>query len=195
MRPNAPQSNQPEWFCYDTQICGKDWKVKSVISAYVHTMDRLADFIGSFTKYLIYVMIAVLLFDVISDKAFGFVQNWTVEMAQFILAGFYFLAGPSTLKNEQHVRLDLYYGTLSPRRQARLDMFTIWIVIFYLGVMLWGAISSLQYSWATNQKLPSLWAPSLVPIKVLMVVCIALMILQCIAIFFKDIAKSRGEVL
>jgi TRAP-type mannitol/chloroaromatic compound transport system permease small subunit len=166
----------------------------SVIRSYVRFMDRISDFIGSFAMYLIYLMIAVLLFDVVSDKAFGFVQNWTVETAQFTLAAFYFLAGPKTLKNDQHVRLDLIYANLSERGKARIDMVTVWIVIFYLAVMLWGAVSSLQYSWATNQRLPSLWAPSLVPIKILMVTCLVLMILQCIAIFFKDVAKARGKV-
>ena len=166
----------------------------SVIRSYVRFMDRISDFIGSFAMYLIYLMIAVLLFDVVSDKAFGFVQNWTVETAQFTLAAFYFLAGPKTLKSDQHVRLDLIYANLSERGKARIDMVTVWIVIFYLAVMLWGAVSSLQYSWATNQRLPSLWAPSLVPIKILMVTCLVLMILQCIAIFFKDVAKARGKV-
>lgn len=166
----------------------------AVIRSYVSLMDRLAEFIGAFAKYLIYLMIGVLLFDVVSDKAFGFVQNWTVETAQFTLAAFYFLAGPKTLKDDSHVRLDLIYANLSDRTKAWIDMITIWIVTFYLSVMLWGSISSLQYSWATNQRLPSLWAPSLVPIKVLMTVCLVLMILQCFAIFFKDLARARGKV-
>lgn len=166
----------------------------AVIRSYVSLMDRLAEFIGAFAKYLIYLMIGVLLFDVVSDKAFGFVQNWTVETAQFTLAAFYFLAGPKTLKDDSHVRLDLIYANLSDRAKAWIDMITIWIVTFYLSVMLWGSISSLQYSWATNQRLPSLWAPSLVPIKVLMTICLMLMILQCFAIFFKDLARARGKV-
>ena len=166
----------------------------AVIRSYVSLMDRLAEFIGAFAKYLIYLMIGVLLFDVVSDKAFGFVQNWTVETAQFTLAAFYFLAGPKTLKDDSHVRLDLIYANLSDRTKAWIDMITIWIVTFYLSVMLWGSISSLQYSWATNQRLPSLWAPSLVPIKVLMTICLVLMVLQCFAIFFKDLARARGKV-
>jgi TRAP-type mannitol/chloroaromatic compound transport system permease small subunit len=166
----------------------------AVIRSYVGFMDRLAEFIGAFAKYLIYLMIGVLLFDVVSDKAFGFVQNWTVETAQFTLAAFYFLAGPKTLKDDSHVRLDLIYANFSDRGKALIDMITVWIVTFYLAVMLWGSVSSLQYSWATNQRLPSLWAPSLVPIKVLMTACLVLMILQCIAIFFKDLARVRGKV-
>jgi TRAP-type mannitol/chloroaromatic compound transport system permease small subunit len=167
----------------------------SLIRSYVRFMDGLADFIGRFAMYLIYLMIGVLLFDVVSDKAFGFVQNWTVEAAQFTLAAFYFLAGPKTLKDDSHVRLDLFYATLSDRGKALIDMVTVWLVIFYLGVMLWGAVSSLQYSWETNQRLPSLWAPSLIPIKILMVVCLVLMVLQCLAIFFKDVARARGKQL
>lgn len=157
-------------------------------------MDGISDFVASFARYLIYVMIGVLLFDVLSDKAFGFVQNWTVETAQFTLAAYYFLAGPQTLKDDKHVRLDLLYANFTDRGRARMDAVTIWVVVFYLGVLLWGAISSLQYSWATDQRLPSLWAPSLVPIKVLMVICLVLMILQCFAIFFKDVAKAQGKV-
>lgn len=167
----------------------------SFIRAYVKAMDRIADYIGLFAMYLIYVMIAVLLFDVLSDKAFGIVQNWTVETAQFTLAAYYFMAGPKTMKDNEHVRLDLLYGRIGTRGRAMIDVVTIWLVVFYLGVMLWGALSSLQYSWATNQRLPSLWAPSLVPIKVLMVVCIILMLLQCLAIFFKNIAVIRGREL
>lgn len=169
--------------------------MSAAIGSYVRFMDRLADWIGSFAKYLIYVMIGVLLFDVISDKGFGTVQNWTVETAQFTLAAFYFLAGPQTLKDDRHVRLDLVYARLSERGKAWIDMVTVSIVVFYLSVMLWGALSSLQYSWNTNQRLPSLWAPSLVPIKVLMVVCLVLMLMQCVAIFFKDVARVRGKAI
>ena len=75
---------------------------------------------------------------------------------------------------------------------ARVDAVTIFCLIFYLGVLLWGAVSSLVYSWETDQRLPSLWAPSLVPIKVLMVVCIVLMLLQSLALFFRHVATIRG---
>lgn len=167
----------------------------SFIKSYVRMMDRIAEYVGLFAMYLIYVMIGVLLFDVLSDKGFGIVQNWTVETAQFTFAAYYFMGGAKTMKDDSHVRLDLIYGRLSPRGRAAIDMVTIWLVVFYLGVMLWGALSSLGYSWATNQRLPSLWAPSLVPIKILMVACIILMLLQCLSIFFKDVAVVRGKAI
>jgi len=166
----------------------------SVIRSYVRFIDRISDWIGLVTMYVIYVMVAVLLFDVVTNKMLNMTQNWTTEFAQFALAAYYFLAGPKTMKDEDHVRLDLVYSRLTTRGKARIDMLTIWLVIFYLGILLWGGISSTLYSIETNQRLPSLWAPSVVPIKVVMVVCLALMILQAIAIFFRDLEKARGPV-
>ncbi len=162
--------------------------------AYVRFIDRLSDWIGFLTMYLIYVMVAVLLFDVVTNKMLNMTQNWTTEFAQFLLAAYYFLAGPKTMKDEDHVRLDLVYSRLGPRGKARIDALTIWVVIFYLAILLWGGISSTLYSIETNQRLPSLWAPSVVPIKVLMVVCLALMILQAFAIFLRDLDRARGRV-
>lgn len=163
------------------------------IRAYVRGMDRIADWTGRFAMYLIYLMVAVLLFDVLADRFLGATQIWTVETAQFMLAAYYFIAGPMTLKDEDHVRLDLIYEKLTVRGKAWADAFTVWIMIAFLGILLWGGISSLQYSIETNQRLPSLWAPSVVPIKVCMVVCTALMILQCVAIFFRDLGRARGR--
>lgn len=165
----------------------------NALKAYVRFMDRLASLIGWFAMFLIYVMIAVLLIDVFSDKVFNVVQNWTLESAQFTLAAFYFLAGPKTLSDESHVRLDLIYSRLGRRGKAIIDSITIWLVIFYLSIMLWGGTSSLLYSWKTTQRLPSLWGPQLAPIKLLMVICLALMILQCLAIFLRDVMRIRGE--
>jgi TRAP-type mannitol/chloroaromatic compound transport system permease small subunit len=167
-------------------------RVPAAIERFVRMMDRISDWVGLFAMYLIYVMIAVLIFDVVTDKFLGMTQNWVIEFAQFTLAAFYFMGGPKTLKDNDHVRMDLIYANLTERGKARVDAVTIFCLIFYLGVLLWGSVSSLVYSWETDQRLPSLWAPSLVPIKVLMVVCIVLMLLQSVALFFRHLATIRG---
>lgn len=165
------------------------------IRVYVRLMDRLADWVGLVAMYMIFVMIGVLLTDVVSDKIFSLPLHWCVEVAQFTLAAYYFMGGAKTLKDNDHVRMDLFYATLSERNQARMDAVTVFCLIFYLCVMLWGSLSSLSYSWATDQRLPSIWNPSLVPIKVLMVGCLILMLLQSFSLLFKYVAASRGEQL
>jgi len=66
-------------------------------------------------------------------------------------------------------------------------------LIFYLGVLLYGGLSSTQYALQYGEKSYSSWAPYMAPIKIIMTFGIILMLLQAVAIFFKDLAKVRGE--
>ena len=91
--------------------------------------------------------------------------------------------------------MDLWYANMSDRGKARLDLFTVWCMIFYLGVMLFGSISSLQYAISTNEKRFSMWNPSVIPIKALLTACLVLMLLQAFALVFKHIATLRGKPL
>ena len=73
-----------------------------------------------------------------------------------------------------------------------MDSFTAIFLVVYLIVLLFGSISSTIYAVETNQRLFSMWNPSVIPIKMIMVLGILLMLLQAISTFFKDLAKSRG---
>jgi TRAP-type mannitol/chloroaromatic compound transport system permease small subunit len=94
---------------------------------------------------------------------------------------------------DSHVRMDLLYSRWKPRTRAMVDVVTAGFLLFYLIVLLVGGISSTQYAIEYGQKNYSSWAPPLAPIKIVMVIGIALMLLQVIAVLFKDLAKARGE--
>ena len=166
----------------------------TLIRNYVRAVDRLSDWVGLVAMYLIFAMGAVLLLDALTRNS-GFPLHWCIELAQFILAAYYFMAGPKTLKDNDHVRMDLIYSHMSERGKAILDLITVWCLLFYLSVMLAGSISSLSYAIATDEKRFSMWNPSVIPIKALMVGCIVLMILQAISLVFKHYAAVRGRTI
>jgi TRAP-type mannitol/chloroaromatic compound transport system permease small subunit len=97
-----------------------------------------------------------------------------------------------TIKDDSHVRMDLFYERLSPRGRAKMDLVTIGCMLFYLSVMLIGSISSLKYAIETGERRFSMWNPSMIPIKALMVACLILMLLQGVSLVFKHIATLRG---
>lgn len=165
-----------------------------LIRAYVRFTDRISDWVGLVAMYLIFAMGAVLLLDAVTRNS-GFPLHWCIELAQFILAAYYFLAGPKTLKDEDHVRMDLIYSHLPQRGRAIIDFITVWCLLFYLGVMFVGSVSSLNYAIATDEKRFSMWNPSVIPIKALMVFCLLLMIMQAISLVFKYYAALRGRTL
>ncbi|MBP9049021.1 MAG: TRAP transporter small permease subunit [Tabrizicola sp.] len=166
-----------------------------LIRAYVRIVDRVSDYVGYLAASLIFFMGATLILDAVTRNVLNIPVHWAIELTQFTLAAYYFMGGPMTLKNNEHVRMDLWYANMSDRGKARLDLFTVWCMIFYLGVMLFGSISSLQYAISTNEKRFSMWNPSVIPIKALLTACLVLMLLQAFALVFKHIATLRGKPL
>lgn len=164
-----------------------------LIKGYVRVVDAMSDYVGYLAASLIFFMGAVLMFDAFTRNVIQSPVHWAIELTQFTLAAYYFMGGPITLKNNDHVRMDLFYSTLSTRGKAMIDLATVGCLIFYLGVLLAGGISSLQYAIETNERRFSIWNPSVIPIKALMVACLVLMLLQAVSLVFKYIAAIRGE--
>lgn len=165
------------------------------VKTYVRIVDRVSDYTGIVAMYLIFAMVAILLVDAVTRNVIDIPLHWGIEAAQFTLAAYYFLGGAMTIKNNDHVRMDLFYGKLSSRGRDKMDLVTIGCLLFYLVVMLIGSVSSLQYAIETNEKRFSMWNPSMIPIKILMVACIVLMILQTISMILKHVAGLKGEEL
>ncbi|MEJ2424013.1 MAG: TRAP transporter small permease subunit [Candidatus Thiodiazotropha sp.] len=163
-----------------------------LIRNYVRMVDAVNRRIGRLVMYGIFAMVGVLLWSSIS-KTFFLPSLWTLETAQFMLVVYYILGGAYAIQLEANVRMDLFYGEWSVRKKAWFDAFTIFFLIFYLAVLLYGGIESTQYSFEYNQRSRTAWQPYLWPIKAVMCVGFVLMLLQAIAEFFKDIARIRGE--
>ena len=142
--------------------------------------------------YGLFVIFGVLLWSSIS-KTFFLPSLWTLEIAQFAMVAYYILGGPFSLQIGANVRMDLFYGGWTDNKKAWFDAFSILLLIFYLGVLLYGAIDSTTYSLQYNERSPTAWRPLLWPIKIIMCVGIFLMLLQAISEFFKDIAKLKGK--
>ncbi|WP_407649162.1 TRAP transporter small permease subunit [Aquamicrobium zhengzhouense] len=167
--------------------------MRRAIETYVRWVDTFNRWVGRFAMQLIFVMGAMMLYAVGSRLFLGKPVNWIMEMSQFMLAAYFLLGGPYSMQLNAHVRMDLFYGRLSPHKRAVTDAFTILFVIFYLGVLFWGGVSSTEYAITFNQKNYTSWAPLMWPIKAIMTFGVFLMLLQAISSFFKDLALARGK--
>jgi TRAP-type C4-dicarboxylate transport system permease small subunit len=164
-----------------------------VIKAYVRYVDATNRVLGFLVMYMILVMMGVLLFGSISRYVFKASFLWVIEMSQFLMAAYYLLGGGYTLQLDAHVRMDALYERWKPRTRAFVDSITAFCLVFYLVFLVRGGISSSAYALEYGQKNYSAWAPPMAPIKIIMTVGIVLMLLQAIAIFFRDVAKVIGR--
>jgi TRAP-type mannitol/chloroaromatic compound transport system permease small subunit len=160
--------------------------------AYVRLVDRLCAGVGRFAMYLLYAMMAIMLWSSITKFA-EFPAIWTLEMAQFTLVAYFMLGAPWTLRMDTNVRMDLLYARFSPKGQALWDVFTVFTMMFYIGVMLYGAIDSTVYSFTHGERNPSAWRPVLWPLKLIISFSFGLMLLQSVSILIRDVAILRGE--
>lgn len=168
-------------------------KVPKILRLFVKYVDALNYRVGRCAMYLIFVMAACLLYSTFSRIVLGVPVNWVLEMTQFTLSVYYLLGGAYAMQQGAHVRMDLFYDRFSPKKKALTDVITILFVIFYLGVMVAGGISSTNYAYVYNQKNYTAWAPVLWPVKTLMTIGIFLLLLQCISNLIKDFAIWRGR--
>ncbi len=165
-----------------------------VIRNFVRIVDAINYRLGRVVMYGVFVMVGILLWSSVS-KTFFLPSLWTLEMAQFAMVAYYILGGPYSIQLGSNVRMDLFYHGWSDRRKAWADAITVLFLLFYLGVLMYGAIDSTVYSLSYSERSPTAWRPYLWPIKIIICVGVALMILQVLSEFFKDIARLRGEEL
>ena len=165
------------------------------IIAYVKYVDCVSTKVGRVAMYAIFLMIGTLLLGAVTRNIINLPLSWTVELAQFTMTAYYILGGAYSIQLNEHVRMDLLYDRLSKKSKAKLDSFTGMFLVFYLTCLLIGSISSTMYAIEYGQRKFSQWNPSLIPIKVIMVLGIVLMLLQAVSTLFKDRAKSKGIVL
>jgi len=191
------------------------------MKAYVRIIDAMNRRVGRVAMYLLFGMMGVLLWSSIS-KTFFNPSLWTLEMAQFAMVAYYIMGGPYSIQLGSNVRMDLFYGSWSARKKAQIDAITILFLLFYLGMLLVGGVSSTAYSlghysgepfgffWdlaygfitggisgaeevlGRMERNSTAWRPMIWPIKSIMVVGIFLMLLQAVSELFKDLEKIRG---
>lgn len=186
---------------------------------YVRVVDGFNRGLGRIVMYGLFAMIGVLLWSSLS-KTFFTPSQWTLEVAQFGLVAYFMLGGPYALLVGANVRMDLFYHDWSNRRKAQIDAMTVFFLLFYLAVLLYGALDSLAYglghfqgepirylrglvwTWVTQghdaaaeligfvERSSTAWRPVMWPVKLIMATGVFLMLLQAISELFKDILKA-----
>ena len=163
-----------------------------ILIRFVRLVEAVNYAVGRFAMYMLFVLAGVLLWSIVG-KALGRPPLWTQEMAQFTMVSYFVMGGAYSLQLGANVRMDLLYGRWSPRKRAAVDAVTVFAMIFFLGVILWGGIESTAYAFEIGERSRSVWRPYLAPVKIIICLGVFLMILQSIAFLIRDIALARGE--
>jgi TRAP-type mannitol/chloroaromatic compound transport system permease small subunit len=128
-------------------------------------IDAWQDRFGRGVSWLSLTMVLVVFGDVLSRYLFRATSAASQELEWYLFGTLYLLAAGYTLLHDEHVRVDIVYSKLSPRRKAWLDFVLLWIFFFPSCLLvIYTAWPFVRDSWAAWEGspdpggLPARWA-------------------------------------
>jgi len=163
------------------------------------TVQRIDGFIEIITKsvcWLILVLMSITFYDVVMRYFFNAPTIWAYELVGLLFAPLWLLTGAYLLSHNEHVRMDIFYRHLSPRKKAIMDLVTYTLFLFY-------SISILVYGWewfclsfTRQDHSQTIWRPILWPFKVFIPIGVGLLLFAGLAKYIRDLYIAiTGRVL
>jgi TRAP-type mannitol/chloroaromatic compound transport system permease small subunit len=92
-------------------------------------IDWFQERVGRVVSWLMFAMVAVVFCDVVLRYLFNQSSVFTQELEWHLFGIVYLLAAGYTLLYDEHVRVDIVYSKLSPRKKAWLDFVLIFVML------------------------------------------------------------------
>jgi TRAP-type mannitol/chloroaromatic compound transport system permease small subunit len=143
--------------------------------------------IGEFAAYWAVISVFVYYYEVIARFVFNSPTNWVHE-SMFLMYGMqYMLAGAYAYREDQHVRVDVFYSKFSPRGKALADIVTSVFFFIFIGTML---VTGYRFAAdAVNLREVSFteWGVQYWPVKLSIPIGSGLLLLQGLSKLIKDV--------
>lgn len=160
-------------------------------------LDRFSSLIGKASAWLTLIMVLVTFIVVVLRYVFDAGLIWLQESVVW-MHGFVFMVGAAyTLQQEEHVRVDIFYREMSPRRRAWVDLIGVTVFLLPLCALLgWKAFDYVAVSWQLQEAsresggLPYPLIPLLKSILVVMPITVGL---QGIALLSRCVRTLRDD--
>lgn len=138
---------------------------------------------GGFVKWLIYILILIIIYDVIARYVFRAPTIWGYDTSLMIGATIYGLAWCYTQRYHGHVRVDVVYTHISPRKKAIVDAVGTFLVHLPLvGLLTYEASKWAIRAWVIEERMvETYWYPPAAPVRTAIALAFVLLFLQLIA--------------
>lgn len=156
-------------------------------------VDAMNEKIGRVADWLVLSACLISAGNAVVRYGFSLSSNAWLEVQWYLFAGTVMLGAAYTLKRNEHVRVDLVYGSVSQRIRLWIDVFGI--ILFLLPGMIllaWMTWPFFMDSWMRNEGSPNAGGLLRWPVKLMMPVGFALVALQGVSELVKRIAALRG---
>ncbi|PRD42768.1 C4-dicarboxylate ABC transporter [Phyllobacterium phragmitis] len=158
-------------------------------------IDRVNEFVGKKVAWLIFLAVVVSATNAVVRKAFNVSSNAWLELQWYLFGAAFMLAAAYTLQQNEHIRIDILYGSLKRRTQHWVDLFGhIFFLMPFVILMIVYFIPYVSLSYRSGEMSSSAGGLILWPAKSLLLIGFLLLGLQGISEIIKKIAIMRGLI-
>ncbi|MBN9070182.1 MAG: TRAP transporter small permease subunit [Rhizobiales bacterium] len=158
-------------------------------------IDRVTEFVGKSVSWLILVSILVSAVNAVVRKAFNVSSNAWLELQWYLFGAAFMLAAAYTLKQNEHIRIDVIYGMLPSRVRHWIDLLghLLFLMPFAL-LMVWFFVPYTLFSFRSGEVSNNAGGLVVWPAKAILLTGFTLLAIQGISEIIKKIAVMRGDI-
>ncbi|MCB1473069.1 MAG: TRAP transporter small permease subunit [Rhodobiaceae bacterium] len=154
---------------------------------FVTLVDRINQTLGTLAGGCALVMLLAQVFSVVTRYAFGYGIIAVQESVIYAHATMFLLGAGLVLRENGHVRVDVFYSTMSQRARHIVDLVGLTVFVMPVaGVIFWLGLPYVARSWATLEgSRQSGGLPAVFLLKTMLLVFAVSVALQAIAILIR----------
>jgi len=158
-------------------------------------IDALNAAVGKAAFWLVLIMTVISAGNASVRFAFNYSSNGLLEIQWYLFAAIFLLCSAYTLQKNEHVRIDVLSGKLSPKGQAVIDIIgTLVFLLPMVILVLWLALPLVAESYKIQEMSANAGGLIRWPVKLLLPIGFALLALQGVSELIKRFAFLAGLI-
>lgn len=178
-----------------------------VLLGVARVIDAVTGAIGKAMWWVTLFMVAIGVYNVITRYFYGPLErlvgidaarrmtgNTFLELQVYAFDLIFLLGAAYVLRMDGHVRVDILFANYGPRAKAVTDLLGIWLFLVPFSII--GIMFSVPYvrrSWQTLEMSPNPGGLARYPLKAVIIVAFALLLLQAVALTIRHVAFLAGH--
>jgi len=159
--------------------------------------DHVSEIIGRVVAWLTLLMVVVTGIVVVMRYVFDTGFIWMQESIIWMHAAVFMLGAAYTLRHQEHVRVDIFYRNMAPRRRAIVDLLGVTVFLLPVcGLLAYSASDFAAVAWSMREisrEPGGLPFPAIPLLKSLVIVMPLTLALQGLSLALRSIAVLRGR--
>lgn len=158
-------------------------------------IDDINERIGKAATWLILIVVVISSGNAVMRYVANWSSNGLLEIQWYLFAAIFILCSPYTLQKNEHVRIDVLSGKLSPRGQAVIDIIgTLFFLLPMVIAVLWLSLPLVAESYKIGEMSSNAGGLIRWPVKAILPIGFTLLALQGISELIKRFAFLAGMI-